>query len=160
MNLFSSVMAAFLLAVFIPGPASADDAETIIGEFCQETNRFADEAVDELNNAASDLQECRRDFSDCRDGDFIGDDDPLVQCLSRGLTCTGRVVEDRGEACEEFALEFRGSYSDALAQARLNEVEDQVQQFFNTQSQERAACIAKTTTAVAIQCSLPSRLLR
>lgn len=156
-KLFGVLVLACVLGAFASGSASADGAETIIAEFCQDANRLADDAEDELFNANDDLRECRRDFSDCRDGG-LGNDDPLVQCLSRGLSCTSRGLEDRGEACDEFARELRDSYSDALENARRNDVEEEVQEFFYTESLARSVCLA-TTLDVAVRCKLPSSLL-
>jgi hypothetical protein len=157
-NLLEVMMLAFAIAVFAAGPVSAETAEEIIAEFCAESAKLAGDSVDELENARDDIRECRREFSDCRGGDFIGDDDPVIQCLSNGLTCLSRGFEDRADACNEHGREFEDAYNDALSEARRSDVEDQVQLFFNTDSAERDECLIESA-AVGVLCSLPEALL-
>ena len=157
-SILEIMVLAFAVAVFAAGPASAETAEEIIAEFCEESANLAEDSSDELQNARNDIRECRRDYSDCRGGELIGDDDPLIQCLSQGLTCLSRGFEDRADACAEHGREFKDAYNDALSKARRSDVENEVQLFFNIDSAARDECLIESA-AVGVLCSLPEALL-
>ena len=130
------IAAIVCLLVGTSGPAQAEpgDAAAIIADFCETIADDAVETVQKLGDAEEDLGKCAEDFSDCRDGGLIGDGDPLVECLSDGLSCSGRANGDKVEACFAYKDEFADAYERALRSARFKDVEDRVQNFFNSQS--------------------------
>ena len=121
--------------------ASPQDAAEIIADFCEAVAEEAADALEKLGNAAGDLAECPADFADCRDGGLFGND-PLVECLAKGIECTARAGEDKVQACGEFHTDFADAYEDALRQARRENVENRVQDFFNEPSPGRSACLS------------------
>jgi hypothetical protein len=143
-KLLISAATAFCL-VGASGPAQAqrgsEDAREIIADFCETVRNDAEETARKMEDAEDDLDECVEDFGQCRDGGRIGDGDPLVECLDEGLSCTARKATDKVEACIEFQEEFADSYERALRAARFEDVEDEVQGFFNSQSRARRVCL-------------------
>jgi hypothetical protein len=130
-----------LLAVFVSGSAYAQPPlPRIIVAFCQEVDGLALEAGDELGEATRDLAECIDEFQDCRGGRGIGND-PLVECLNDGNRCTSRANNEQQRACDEFRVEFKDAYNDALRQARFNGVGDKFEDFFDTRSGRRQDCL-------------------
>ena len=81
------------LLVGASGPAQAQrprqDAAEIIADFCEAVSSEAGDTIEKLGNAAGDLAECTEEFGDCRDGGLFGND-PLVECLAKGIECTAR----------------------------------------------------------------------
>jgi len=104
--------------------ANPGDAREIIVDFCETVAEEAGDTIEKLGNAAGDLAECPGEFADCRDGGLFGND-PLVEW---------------------------DAYEDALRQARRENVEDRVQDFFNDPSPERSACLSPAI-AVGKVCS-------
>jgi len=143
-KLLISAATAFCL-VGASGPAQAQvassDARFIIEDFCETVSNDAEETEKKLEDAETDLDQCVEEFRFCRDDGLIGDGDPLVECLSEGLSCAGRAGTDRVEACVEFQEEFADSYERALRAARFEDVEDEVQDFFNSRSRLRRICL-------------------
>jgi len=135
------------LLVGASGPAQAQAGETreIIADFCETVADEAADALEKLGNAAGDLAECTEEFGDCRDGGLFGND-PLVECLADGIECSARAAEDKAQACGEFRTDFAENYEDALRQARRENVENRVQDFFNEPSPERTACLRPAIT--------------
>jgi hypothetical protein len=140
------IAAIVCLLVGASGPAQAgprQDAREIIADFCETVSSEAADAAEKLGNAAEDLAECVDDFGECRDGGLFGND-PLVECLDKGINCASRSAEDKAQACGEFVTDFGDAYERALRQARRQgqRVEDLVQDFFNDQSPKRRICLA------------------
>ncbi len=129
------------LMVGASGPAQAP-ARDIIEDFCSTVQDDAVDTLEKLGNAAGDLAGCTEDFGDCRNGGRIGDGDPLVECLSDGLSCAARAATENVEACLEYQEEFADAYERKLRAARFEDVEDEVQDFFNSQSRKRRFCLA------------------
>jgi hypothetical protein len=135
-----------------PAQAKRGDAREIIADFCETVRDDAEETRFKLEDADADLNKCVEDFGDCRDGGLIGDGDPLVECLSEGLGCAGRAATDSVEACLEYQEEFADAYERALRAARFEDVEDEVQDFFNSRGRARRICLAPAIQ-VARACS-------
>ena len=141
------IAAIVCLLVGASGPAQAQLEESevaeIIADFCETVSSEAADAAEKLENAADDLAECTDDFFDCRDGGLFGND-PLVECLGKGINCAARSAEDKAQACGEFTTDLADAYERALRQARREgqRVEDRVQDFFNQPSAARSACLA------------------
>jgi len=125
--------------------ANPGDAREIIVDFCETVAEEAADTIEKLGNAAGDLAGCPGDFVDCRDGGLFGND-PLVECLADGIECSARAAEDKAQACGEFRTDFAENYEDALRQARRENVENRVQDFFNEPSPERTACLRPAIT--------------
>jgi hypothetical protein len=140
------IAAIVCLMVGASGPAQAlsQEAREIIRDFCEVIKDDAEETGDKLTDADESLNRCVDDFRDCRDGGRIGDGDPLVECLSDGLGCSGRATGERVEACLEYQEEFSKAYERALREARFGDVEDEVQEFFSTRTRARRRCLAPT----------------
>ncbi len=142
------IAAIVCLMVGASGPAQAqsredrEDVLEIIADFCETVRDDAEETRFKLEDADADLNKCVEDFGDCRDGGLIGDGDPLVECLSEGLGCAGRAATDNVEACIEYKEEFADAYERALRAARFQDVEDEVQDFFNSRTRARRICLA------------------
>ena len=134
--------------------ANPGDAREIIVDFCETVAEEAGDTIEKLGNAVGDLAECPGEFADCRDGGLFGND-PLVECLAKGIECTARAGEDKVQACAEFTTALGDAYEDALRQARRENVEDRVQDFFNDPSPERSACLSPAIE-VGILCSAES----
>ena len=66
----------------------------------------------------------------------------MVECLSDGLSCTARASEDAVEACSQFRENFSETHNRALRNARREDVENDVQDFFGTRSSDRRECRA------------------
>jgi hypothetical protein len=139
------IAAIVCLLVGASGPAQAQprqDAAEIIADFCEAVAEEAADALEKLGNAAGDLFECTEEFVRCRDGGLFGND-PLVECLGKGIECTARAAEDKAQACGEFVTDFGDAYEDGLRAARRQgqRVENLVQDFFNEPSPERRDCL-------------------
>ena len=134
--------AVVILTVGASGAAHANDdsAEEIIEEFCESVDDDAEDAESKLDEAADDLNDCRQNFRQCRDGGLF-QDDPVVECLSDGLSCAARANEDAVEACSQFRENFSEAYNQALRQGRFEDVEDVIQGFFGTRSRARNQCL-------------------
>lgn len=128
------------LMVGASGAAQAQEAREVVVDFCETVADDAADALEKLENSAEDLAECPEEFGECRDGGLFGND-PLVECLAEGLECTARSTEDKAQACGEFRTDLADASERALRQARREGVEDQVQDFFNTQSRLRRVCL-------------------
>ncbi len=150
------IAAIVCLLVGASGPAQAqspsEDAREIIADFCETIRDDAEETQRKLRDADEDLEKCADDFGDCRDGGLIGDGDPLVECLGDGLGCAGRAATDGAEACLEYQEEFEDAYERALRAARFEDVEDEVQDFFNSRRRARRLCLAPAIK-IARECS-------
>jgi hypothetical protein len=144
------------------GPAEAQgvspESRLIIADFCEMVRNDAEQAERRLEDAEDDLDRCVEDFRDCRDGGLIGDGDPLVECLTEGLSCAARRATDGVEACIEFQEEFADSYERALREARFGDVEDEVQDFFNSRSRARRICL-RPAVQIGRSCTQQSRPL-
>ena len=138
--LLGTVIACLMMGASGPAQANPGDAREIILDFCDTVAEEAADTIEKLGNAAGDLAECPEDFIDCRDGGLFGND-PLVECLADGIECSARAAEDKAQACGEFRTDFGEAYEDALRQARRENVENRVQDFFNDPSPERSACL-------------------
>ena len=138
------IAAIVCLLVGASGPAQAQLEESevaeIIADFCETVSSEAADAAEKLENAAEDLAECVDDFADCRGGRGLGND-PLVECLGKGVNCAARSAEDKAQACGEFVTDFGDARERALRQARRQGVEDEVQDFFNTRTRARRVCL-------------------
>ena len=115
-KMLSSVTAACLLAVFIPGTAQADPPlPGIIAEFCSEVLRDADDALDELGEASRDLLNCGDEFEDCQRG--LLNNGP-VSCLIEIVNCADNANQDATQACNFFSNQLGDAYEDTLREAR------------------------------------------
>lgn len=101
----------------------AQEAE-IIAEFCSETQRLIDDAIDDLSRNANQALECFDDLDTCqRRADDAKDS---VDCVSDFSRCTSRALRDGEQACSEFLRGFRDAYGDAARKADRRNVEDEV----------------------------------
>jgi hypothetical protein len=121
------------------GPAQAQTRD-IIEEFCETVTDDAGETLGRLADATESLARCVDDFGDCRHGGLFGND-PLIECLADGIECTARAAGEKAEACGEFKEDFADAYERALRQSRREDVEDDVQEFFNNQGPGRRRCL-------------------
>jgi vacuolar-type H+-ATPase subunit I/STV1 len=144
-----------LLAVFSFGFAYAQDEESaelneIIAEFCDDIQKAANEAGDELDEASRDQDDCRDEFRECRTGSGFGEAESLVECLNEGNTCVSRVKRDQAEACEEFTEDFEDAYEDAFRDADQADVDDGLEEFFSTPTPERNGCLATSIQVIRV----------
>ena len=147
--LLSTVIACLMMGA--SASANPGDAREIIADFCETVADDSADALEKLGNAAGDLAECTEEFGDCRDGGLFGND-PLIECLAEGIECSARASEDKAQACGEFRTDFADAHERALRQARRENVENRVQDFFNEQSQARRVCL-RPATRVGTVCS-------
>ena len=124
MKLFSSGAVICLLAVFLLGPAQADNANDIILEFCSDTQRLIDDTLDDISRNADDALECFDDLDRCQNR--ADDAKDSVECVGRFSRCTERAMRDGEQACSHFLRGFRDAYADAARKARRKNVEDEV----------------------------------
>ncbi len=113
-----SVMAASvcLLTVLVSGTAYAQQSPLDNAmEFCGEVQEAANEAINELDEAAADLQDCPVEFDDCQDGIF---ENSAASCISDFIQCTGNAYQDAVQACSVFETRMTDAFEDGLRRAR------------------------------------------
>ena len=120
-----------LLAVSLPGSADAQ-AFGIIQEYCNETQRLIDDAIEDLGRNADDQIECFDDLDSCLDR--ADDVRESADCISRFSRCSSSAIRDQEQACNDFLRGFRDAYRDASRRADREDVDDE---FLNSAQQQQ-----------------------
>ena len=109
----------------------------------------AEEASEELAEAAGDLQECREDVQDCSGG-FINREP--VECIRDFNQCVDRAYQDAAQACNIFTKRIEDALDDALRKARRSNqrVERRVQSLLANRLREE--CFAEAV-AISRRCA-------
>jgi hypothetical protein len=144
-KLYTVAAAVFFVAIFSAQAAQADPPlRDIIEEFCDDVIRISAQTLDDVSEAANDLQSCASDYRDCQFGQLSNGP---VSCLIESVDCAQRAQRDSNQACISFASQLGNTYEDALRNARRNGpgVERRFQAFLLTDL--GAQCLQPADTA-------------
>ena len=142
-KLFMFTPAVFLVAFFVSGSAQGSDHLGVIADYCIDVDRDADEAKDEIGEAAADLAVCGAEYFDCLDG--FGPPEP-VSCIADVKKCQKRGARDIVQACKEFLHEFKRETKDAERSADVRDVLPEfLDWFFSDDSDE---CLARANAII------------
>ncbi len=130
-----------------PGSANAGLAE-VIADYCDEVAQNVDNTQSELENASEDLAECDNELDRCFRGAGLFDEPS--DCIRDYAQCTKRGKRDQKQACSTFLREFRGDTNRAERKADREDVEDEFLDWFNSDIDQRNACIVPAQVIAAI----------